>query len=226
MPIFAGLPAGDLAAIAPAFQPCLFARGARLFAEGEPPASLFLIESGHLKLVKHSEDGRDIILRIAMPGDLLGGVSAFGRRPHPFTAQAMVPVAALRVAGADFAAIMAAQPIVARWTVDVLTEQLVEAHDAMKSLATERAERRIARQLVKLADVAGRPVAEGVAITVPLSRQDLADLAGTTVETAIRVLSRWRRAGLVAGGGRALVLVDPERLLAGAGGRGGASRGA
>jgi CRP-like cAMP-binding protein len=195
--LLASLTADERADIAPCFVQRSFEHDTALFFEGEPPESLYAVLDGHVKLIKHSDDGRDVILRVAMPGDVLGAVSAFGRRPHPFTALAMVPVTSLRVAGTDFAAIMKRFPPVAVQTVDDLIERLLEAHETMKSLATERVERRIARQLVRLVDRTGRPVADGVAIGVPLTRQDVADLAGTTVETAIRILSRWRREGRV-----------------------------
>jgi CRP/FNR family transcriptional regulator len=210
--LFASLSPGELAAIEPVFRRSELAAAAVIFFEGEPPHWLYIVLGGHVKLIKHSADGRDIILYIAMPGDLIGGVSAFGRRPHPFTAQAMVPATVLRVAGPDFAAVMEAHPAVARQTLDDLIERLTEAHEMMKSLAVERVERRIARQLLKLAARAGRPVAGGVEISVPLSRQDVADLAGTTVETAIRVLSRWRRAEIVRTAGGHLVVVDAAAL--------------
>lgn len=212
--LFASLSPDALEALQPLFERRDYDRDEVLFFEGERPDWLFIVVGGHVKLIKHSDDGRDVILYLAMPGDLIGGVSAFGRRPHPFTAQAMVPSAALRVAGRDFAAIMDAHPRVARQTLDDLIERLVEAHETMKSLAVERVERRIARQLLNLSRRAGRESAEGVAIQVPLVRQDVADMAGTTVETAIRVLSRWRRDGLVMTRNGHLVVTDVEGLQA------------
>jgi CRP/FNR family transcriptional regulator len=183
-----------------------------LFFEGEPPEWLYVLVSGFVKLIKHSDDGRDIILHVAMPGDIIGGVAAFGRRPHPFTAQPMVPSSALRIAGSDFARVMHEHPDVSQRMMDDLIERLVEAHETMKSLATERVERRIARQLVSLAERTGRDAPAGIEITVPLARQDVADIAGTTVETAIRVLSRWRRRGIVLTIDGRLVVTDLEAL--------------
>jgi CRP/FNR family transcriptional regulator len=103
---------------------------------------------------------------------------------------------------------------VARRTLADLIERLTEAHEMMKSLAVERVERRIARQLLKLAQRLGVPDGAGLRLDLALSRQDLADMAGTTVETAIRVLSRWRAQGLVADRGGWLVITDPAGLSA------------
>jgi len=212
--LFSSLDQAALAAIAPRFEARAYPRETVIFAEGEPPRFLHVVTDGYVKLVKHSEDGRDLILHIAVAGDLIGGVSAFGRRPHPFTAQAMTPAATWRVAGPDFAAIMEAHPPVARRALGDLVERLTEAHETMKSLAVERAERRVARQVVKLAARAGRPTPRGLRIDLPLARQDIADMAGTTVETAIRVISRWRRAGWIATVDGCLVVVDPRSLAA------------
>ncbi len=202
----------ELVALEPLFEEKQLERDDVLFVEGEPPEWLYIVAKGHVKLIKHSDDGRDVILHLAMPGDIVGGVSAFGRRPHPFTAQAMVPCTVQRIAGRDFGEVMDAHPQVARRTLDALVERLVEAHETMKSLAIERAERRIARQLVKLTHRSGRPRADGMEIGIPLTRQDVADMAGTTAETAIRVISRWRRDSIVDTRSGHITVRDIERL--------------
>lgn len=212
--LFASLTDGARASIANRFERIAFERDEVIVFEGAPPDWLYVVLDGFVKLVKHSDDGREIILHVATRGDMIGGVSAFGRRPHPFTAQAMVPSVALRAAGPDFAALMKDHPDVASQTVTLLIDELTEAHETAKSLATERVERRIARQLVKLTTKLGRPTPGGVEIAVPLARQDVADLAGTTVESAIRVLSRWRRAGLVRTVDGRLVVEDMARVRA------------
>jgi CRP/FNR family transcriptional regulator len=193
------------------------AAGRTLFHEGEAPRALAIVVDGRLKLVKHSEDGRAVVVAIAMPGDVVGGVAAFGRRPHTCSAVALAPTVVLEVAGDAFAAIMQRHPDVARHLLADVIEQLTDAHDTMKSLAVDRVDRRIARQLLKLSRRAGQPTPAGVAIHVPLARQDVADLAGTTVETAIRVLSRWRKRGAIRTEGARLVLVDVPYLQAVAG---------
>jgi len=210
--LFSSLTPSERSDLSSSFMRRNYRRDEVLFFEGEPPEWLYVLTDGHVKLIKHSDDGRDIILHVAMPGDVIGGVAAFGRRSHPFTAQPMVPTTALRVAGPDFSRIMKRHPEVANRMMGDFIERLVEAHETMKSLATERVERRIARQLVKLASRAGREVPAGIEITVPLSRQDVADIAGTTVETAIRVLSRWRRSGMVLTIDGRLVVADYPAL--------------
>lgn len=211
-PIFADLGERDRADVASSAVVQRFEAGEIIFSEGDPPEWLCIVVEGLVKLVKHSDDGRDIILHLAMPHDMLGGVSAFGRRPHPFTARAVQATAVLRLAGTDYAGIMDRHPTVARRTLDDLIEQLTEAHEMMKSLAVERVERRVARQLLKLAARAGWAGRRGLEIDLPLTRQDLADMAGTTVESAIRVLSRWRAEDIVEASGGRIVVTDERRL--------------
>lgn len=211
-PIFAALDMNERSRIADLTIMQRFDAGEVIFHEGDPPAWLCIVVDGLVKLIKHSDDGRDIILHLAMPHDMIGGVSAFGRRPHPFTALAMQDTTVLRFAGDDFARIMDTQPTVARRTLDDLIERLTEAHEMMKSLAVERVERRVARQLIRLLARAGKSVPGGMEIDLPLSRRDIADLAGTTVESAIRVLSRWRADGIVQTPGGRIIVSDESRL--------------
>ncbi len=211
-PIFAALDPIDRSRIAELTNLQRFEAGEIIFHEGDPPAWLCIVVEGLVKLVKHSDDGRDIILHLAMPHDMIGGVSAFGRRPHPFTAFAMLDTLVLRFAGEDFSGIMDSQPTVARRTLDDLIEQLTEAHEMMKSLAVERVERRVALQLIRLAARTGRTVPGGVEIDLSLTRRDLADMAGTSVESAIRVLSRWRVEGVVETPGGRIIVRSLARL--------------
>jgi CRP/FNR family transcriptional regulator len=206
------LPAPEIADLASRATVARLDAGAVAFAEGAPPDWLFIVAEGLVKLVKHSQDGRDVLLHLAGPGELVGGVAAFGRRPHTYTAESLGTSTLVRIAGRDFAGLMERYPAVAARTVETLVERLTEAHDAMKSLATDRVERRIARQLLKLAARFGQRSSGGLTIDLALTRQDVGDLAGTTLETAIRVLSRWQKAGLVRTVERRLVLTDLAAL--------------
>ena len=212
VPLLESLSDSERDGIRSLFRPIELDEDEIVFFEGEAPRNAYVVTAGRLKLVKHSEDGRDITLHISLPGDLIGGVAAFGRRPHTFTAQALVPSQVLVIAGPDLARIMDRYPGISRAALEDLIQRLTEAHETMKSLAVERVERRIARQVLKLAERVGREVETGTEINVPLRRQDVADIAGTTVETAIRVLSRWRKAGLVRTVKGRLVLLDEAGL--------------
>ena len=213
IPLFAALSDAELAADRALFRKRAVAKGAFLFMEGDPPERFTILLKGRVKLVRTSE-GKDIILRLVEPGDWFGGVAAFGRRNHPYSAQALAPSVVMEIPGKDFAGLMARYPRVAQQVMEELVEQLIEAHEMMRRLALEPVEPRLAYTLLQLAARSGSPHRNGVALTTPLTRQNLAELAGTTVETAIRVLSKWKRAGLVREEAGRIVIADRAQLEA------------
>lgn len=210
--LFSFLSDAELAEIAGLFHQKRVAKDEYIFLEGDPPERLYILLRGRVKLIKHSEDGKDVILHLVSPGEWFGSVAAFGRRPHPFSAQALEPSLALEVAGRDFAALMDRYPPIANQIIQELVERLTDAHEMMLRLALEPVEGRIAHTLTRLAHKAGNTRANSVTIEVPLTRQDIAEMAGTTVETTIRVLSRWRKQGIVQMVGGRLVITNPQRL--------------
>lgn len=213
IPLLASLTDSQLAEERSLFRKRAVAKGAYLYFEGDAPERLLILLKGRVKLIRTSE-GKDIILRLVEPGDWFGGVAAFGRRPHPDSAQALVPSVVMEIRGDDFAGLMARYPAVAQRVIEELTEQLIEAHEMMRRLALEPVEPRLAYTLLQLAARSGEARPKGVALTTPLTRQNLAELAGTTVETTIRVLSKWKRAGLVREDTGSILIVDPAELTA------------
>lgn len=213
IPLLASLTEAQLATERALFRKRAVAKGAYLFFEGDPPERLTILLKGRIKLNRTSE-GKDIILRLVEPGDWFGGVAAFGRRAHPYSAQTLAPSVVMEIRGDDFAGLMARYPAVAQQVIEELVEQLTEAHEMMRRLALEPVEPRLAYTLLQLAARDGSPRANGVALTNPLTRQNLAELAGTTVETTIRVISKWKRAGLVHEEGGRIIIADTAELEA------------
>ncbi len=213
IPLLASLSDEQIAAERHLFRKRAVAKGAFIFLEGDPPERFYILLKGQVKLIRSSE-GKDLILRIATPGDWFGGVAAFGRRAHPYTAQAMEPSVVMTISGADFAALLARYPEVSQHIIEGLVSQLTDAHEMMRRLALEPVEPRLAHTLLDLASRRSRQPSQGLTLTLNLTRQTLADLSGTTVETTIRVLSKWRRAGYVREQNGSLVIADPAALEA------------
>ena len=211
IPLLASLSDAELIAERHLFRKRAVAKGTYLFFEGDPPERFTILLKGRVKLVRTSE-GKDIILRLIEPGEWFGGVAAFGRRAHPYSAQALAPSVVMEMRGEDFAGLMARHPAVAQSVIEGLTEQLIEAHEMMRRLALEPVEPRLAYTLLQLAARSGSPRANGVVLNSPLTRQNLAELAGTTVETTIRVLSKWRRLGLVREEAGCILIADRAGL--------------
>jgi CRP-like cAMP-binding protein len=187
-----------------------------IFFEGDPPEWFHIIKEGKVKLVKHSDTGKDVILQIFAPGDMFGEVSLFDHKPYPSSAQAMEPCTILKLSRKDFLLFFGRHPFVATEMIMELGRQLREAHATIKSLAVDRVEQRIAHILLKLADQLGTREGGGIMLNLSLTRQDLADIAGTTVETTIRVMSRFTKSKIIKPvSGKILILNSPAlRLIA------------
>lgn len=187
-------------------------RGETLFAEGDPSDFLYTILAGRVKVMKMLPSGKEVILEIFGPGDPVGAVVAYEGRPYPATAAAQEPTKCLLVRRSAFFALLESHPSLVRGYLLGLTQRIVELTRRIPEVAGGRVETRFAHLFLKLADKMGRPSAEGITIPMPLSRQDLADLTGTTIETGIRVMSRWGKDGLVRTDKDGFVLLDRAAL--------------
>jgi CRP-like cAMP-binding protein len=164
-----------------------------VFFEGDAPEWFHVVKEGKVKLVKHSNTGKDVILQIFTPKNMFGETALFDRKPYATSAQAMEPSTILKLSRKDFFYFFGRHPFVATEMIMELGRQLREAHATIKNLAVDRVEQRIAHILLKLADKLGIPRGGGTLLNLSLTRQDLADLVGTTVETTIRVMSRFTK---------------------------------
>lgn len=183
-----------------------------IFFEGDAPQWFYVVKEGKVKLVKHSDTGKDVILQVFVPGDMFGEVSLFDRKPYAASAQAMEPSTILKLSRQDFLLFFGRHPFVATEMIMELGRQLREAHATIKSLAVDRVEQRIANILLKLADKLGAPEKAGIMLNLSLTRQDLADMAGTTVETTIRVMSRFTKSRIIKPVSGKVFILDPPAL--------------
>ena len=183
-----------------------------IFFEGDAPEWFYVVKEGKVKLVKHSDTGKDVILQVFAPGDMFGEVSLFDRKPYAASAQAMEPSTILKLSRKDFFLLFGRHPFVATEMIMELGRRLREAHATIKSLAVERVEQRIAHILLKLADKLGIPDNGGIRINLSLTRQDLADMAGTTVETTIRIMSRFTKSKIVKPVNGKILILTPQTL--------------
>src|SRR5512136_3150497 len=195
VPLFASLTDDQLAAAARWFHVETFVQHSIIFLEGDPADRLWVVSSGQVKIVKHTSDGQENLLEVITPGEMFGGAGLL-LATHPATAVAMTPITALCIERGPYLQLIRQYPDIALRIIDLLGERL-QAAMKMRALAVERVDVRLANILLKLCDKAGEASGEGTRINLPLSRQDLADMAGTTIETAIRVMSRLRKEGLV-----------------------------
>jgi len=211
VPLFASLTLEQITAVAEWFHVENFDQDAMIFLEGDPADRLWVIAAGQVKIVKHTSDGQENLLEVITPGEMFGGAGLL-LAMHPATAVAMTPTTALSIERDPYLQLIRQYPDIALRIIYLLGERL-QASMKMRALAVERVDVRLANILLKLCDKAGAPSDEGTRINLPLSRQDLADMAGTTIETAIRVMSRFRKEDLVhTEPGGYIIVLDHERL--------------
>jgi CRP-like cAMP-binding protein len=165
-------------------------------------------------MIQTTAEGHEVVVRIVGPGEMFGGVALLGEAVYPATAQTLEACEALVWSSAEFARLVESYPALAVNALHVLARRLQEVQDRFRELATERVERRIARAVLRLARQAGRRDDEGIRIDMALTRQDLAQLTGTTLYTVSRVVRGWQEGGLVKVGRTRIVIREPHGLVA------------
>jgi CRP/FNR family transcriptional regulator len=212
--VFKGVPAKEIEGLIQVTQTDRRRPREFLFEEGDAALWLFIVKTGRVKILKHSRAGKDVVLELLGPGEIFGGVAVLEKRPYPATAQAMETTEVLKIPSDALLALSERHPSIVREMALTISRRLRTAHESVKSLAVEPVEPRLAATLMRLADREGKPSRAGVELPYHLTRQSLADMAGTTVETTIRVVSRWIKEGLVVDDRGRLVLKRPPALRA------------
>jgi len=213
LPFFSSLSQSELdEVVRPLFLEERFREDEFLFYEGDSPQGLFILRTGKVKIIKHSSRGKDVILRLIGPEEMFGEVAAFDGRPYPASAQALEDSIALHLPQRDFLQLLQRHPPIALRVIEDLGRKLRDAHDLIRALTTETVEKRIAAVLLKLAEKVGKSEERGIRLKMQLSRQDLADMVGTTIETTIRVLSKFTRDRLLMKEGKYIIILDRAAL--------------
>lgn len=209
VPLFAALADRELALVDRRFHERGYAAGETIYYTGEPATTLYVVAVGKVKLLRHAPR-QDVLLDFVAPGELLGGLPVMGDRAYPDTAQAQTDCCLLEVLADDFQAILDAHPPVTRALLGAVSERLLAAQATIGQISAYPVESRVAATLLALA----RRFGAAERIELPLTRQDLADMTGATVETVSRVISQLRRRGLVRSGRGWVALLDREGLAA------------
>ena len=191
-----------------------FDKGDTLFREGDGSDPLYTVLSGRVKVFKTTARGTDVILELFGPGDPVGAVAVYESRPYPASALALEPTSCLLIPRQAFFSLLEGYPTIVRGLLVGLTHRLVELTNRLAELSGGRIEGRLARFFLKLGTDMGQRRDDGVFIALVLSRQELADMIGTTVETAIRIMSRWGKDGVIRTDKDGFVIVDRAALEA------------
>jgi len=197
IPFLRDLSARELKKIAPYFQEYKFKRNQHIFREGDPANRFYVIKSGRVRLLKTAASGKEMVLEVMVPGQLCGGTSLFGD-VHRNGAQAVEATVAYGISRDGYQDLLTGNPKIARGIIKYLGAKLMDAHDVIISLVSSKVESRIASVIVRLCENHGSVTDDGILINIRLTRQDIADIVGSTVETTIRTISRFQKQGLLA----------------------------
>ncbi len=211
--VFSEVPDSRLAKVVRETTELHLERHALVWNEGDACRSLFFVIDGRVKIIKHSETGKDVIIEIYGSKDAIGETSVLVGGAYTTTAVCLADTHLLCVPRAQILDLLATVPGMALRSLRGMARRQRMLMQKIKELAAGGVEYRIAHLLLKLADRIGEDSsAGGIKIPIVLSRQDIADLVGTTVETAIRVMSRWRKMGIVVNDKRGILIRDRETL--------------
>ena len=188
--------------------------GRTIFSQGDPGVTCHTLIEGRVKILQSRPDGGQSVIRFIGPGEMFGTVAALMDRPFPADAVAVVDSVEIYWTVAAMRRLMTETPEIALRSTASAGTRLFELQSRVGQLSGERVEQRIARALVRLLQQAGRQTAEGVEIDFPISRQELAEMAGSTLHTVSRTLSAWDEARITASSRRHIVVVKPRALLA------------
>jgi CRP/FNR family transcriptional regulator len=210
IPLLSTLKPDDRAALEPLCRMRGYGKGEMIFREGDPAERILFVYAGRVKIVK-AAGARDIILEILGPGEPVGAVAAFERRAFPASAMAIEPSGILSIPEREFFQLLERRPEMTRHMLAGLTMRLIMLNKRLADM-TGSAESRAARLFLTLAERLGMKQETGIYVPLPLSRQELADFLGITLETAIRLMSRWQKEGVVLTNKSGFTIPDLEAL--------------
>ena len=210
-PLFTDMSEGDYMAMRAAARGKEFRRGEILYREGESVNRAILLTSGFAKITQLGPSGTEVILRFGTPGDILDGVSLLSTGKHGTTAQAFRSCRTLVWDASVFKTNGERYPILYQSMGRALGEHLLDLEVRFREVATEKVGPRVARQLARLLKKMGRQV--NGEIEIALSREDLAQMTGTTLFTVSRLLSAWEARGIVTARREVVAICDVRSLL-------------
>lgn len=187
-------------------------KGEVIARQGDRATHLYLVASGFLKIVQGTADGHELIVRFVGAGEPFGGVVALDGAAYPVTALAVEPTRLFSWDAAALRPLLERTPQVRGNIMREMATHMTDALTRVQELSTARVGQRLAQALLRLMRQCGRPCAAGTLLVHSLTRQELADLTGTTLFTVSRTLSQWISDGMLASEGRRLVIRDRARL--------------
>jgi CRP-like cAMP-binding protein len=189
-----------------------FDKGALIFSQGDPAGHAHVLIAGSVRISQSGSDGAQALMRFIKPGETFGTVALFTDKRYPADAFAATPSLEASWHEEDLRDLMNRNLKIAMNVIAIIGRRLQETQERVRELATQRAEQRVAHALLRLSRQAGMSTSEGIAIEFPLRRKDVADISGTTLHTASRILTTWQKAGFLRSRHQHIVICKPAEL--------------
>ncbi len=212
VPLFAGLNEQQFAALASRASQASLRRGEVLFEEGEQGDRLFIVTEGKIKLGHRSNDGRESLIAILGPGEIIGELTLFDPGPRSTTATAVSSATLLSLDHSDLSALLDQSPEAAKHMLRALAQRLRRTNESLSDLVFSDVPGRVAKALLDLAKRFGRPTDSGIHVGHELTQEELAQLVGASRETVNKSLADFVSRGWIRLEGRAVTLLDVDRL--------------
>lgn len=189
-----------------------YKKGHTIFFQGNPPFGLFCINSGKVKISKMGNDGKESIVRIAGPGDVLGHRSLFGKENYKATATVIEDASVCFIDKKFIYELLNAEPTLAIKLIEKLSKEMGEAETRTASMYQKNVSERLAELFLTLKDTYGVKEAGRWKLDIKLTREEMASIIGTANETVIRFITDFKNEGLLAQEGKTLYILDEEKL--------------
>ena len=189
-------------------------KGTRIFSQGEEALTCHALIDGRVKIVQSGPGGEHLVVRFINPGEMFGTLAVYTGGGFPADAEAVTDCVEISWPSTVMTELMLRHPQIGLNMIRIIGRRLREVQNRLREAASERVERRIARALMRLLQHGGRRTDAGIEIDFPLSRQDLAEMTGTTLHTVSRTLSAWEERGLVELGRQHVVVRQPHAVVA------------
>ncbi len=187
--------------------------GGFFFMQGDPASAIFVLAEGRVRLGQITPEGQQVLLRLITPWTPFGAVALADDETYPVTAEAAEASLAYSWSKEKMMTLVTEIPILAMNALKLMAGHVQEFQERYRELATLRVERRLAGTLLRLAAQTGMKTEQGVLINLPLTRQELAEMTGTTLFTVSRILSQWEAKGLVISGREKVIISNPHGLV-------------
>lgn len=213
LPVFEGSSGEQLDALLNSARSLRYPKDSTIFEQEDEATAFFLLLDGYIRVVKTKADGDQMIARYINAGELFGIAVAMGLPAYPASAVAAADCVALSWPNGAWQQLNAACPALGKGAYQTIGARLQETQARVLEMSTEQAGQRVAHAVLRLARQSGRKTASGIEIDFPITRQDLAEMTGTTLHTVSRLISAWEADGLIVGARQKITVTDPHRLM-------------